>query len=766
MIKNRIILILLIIFILIIAGLSTWRFVAIFGPQTIQPKGLFGLLMFAFILFWSGVVYLLFRFAKKMTRQQWLTVIIGTIFFAFIGLLLTTPTGFSRATISIVADNVWSPTLFTAEWTEGNLRQAIPLSLPTGNAVPTTLEIITTPENSGQVWLLNVIRSDGSIIPLNEFEADNSWELREVNWQAYENRPVWVSPPGEQQSTLRWTGEASGPLTLLFFKHQFSGEVAIHWNGHKNTLNLNAPEVAFQGVTLPLAEPVVWQAKLPLQAFSTERIGFQPRPDPVGNVDLIIKEVKITGIPGQTLALTGEQLLEVVRPKYADAILTSEGVQFIRHSPNLTPKFALNLPLVDNVGWNTAIPWVENLLMILYLGTIGGLVFGVMTWLLSANVLTNINITIVTIIVTLLIGELILQLYLPPDKYYVWPPNLHKIFKPAPEVFSGMEGESHLIVNSEGIRGAEFSSADDYKILTIGGSTTESLYLDQTETWPQLLQDNLNDNSNNLQVWVGNVGRSGHSTREHVLQMEYLLPQYPDLDAVIILVGINDLSIMLDGREAQDLNYLTNTGNRLSRMGRAFAVLPRRNPNLPFYAQSAAWHLLDTIRQSQSQTQVVTDINTEDGLGLNYVERRARRKNAKSFRDELPDLTPGLDEYTRNLNYIIDLAETYDIRLIFMTQPSMWRPDLSQAEIDSLWLGYGYDHEFFYSVQALAEGMAIYNQKLLEICKNRQIECLDLTTDIPKNAAIFYDDVHFNEGGSIQVAKVVTTYLLQHAPFK
>lgn len=102
----------------------------------------------------------------------------------------------------------------------------------------------------------------------------------------------------------------------------------------------------------------------------------------------------------------------------------------------------------------------------------------------------------------------------------MWPPNIHRVFNLDPRVLPGVEGETNFIVNSEGIRGDEFIPQDDYRILAIGGSTTEDLYLDQTEAWPQVLQSQLNDD-NIRRVWVGNVGKSGRNTRENVLQMNY-----------------------------------------------------------------------------------------------------------------------------------------------------------------------------------------------------------------------------------------------------
>jgi len=115
---------------------------------------------------------------------------------------------------------------------------------------------------------------------------------------------------------------------------------------------------------------------------------------------------------------------------------------------------------------------------------------------------------------------------------------------------------------------------------------------------------------------------------------------------------------------------------------------------------------------------------------------------------------------------IIDIAETHNVRLILITQPTIWRADLTEAEQAWLWFGQG-PGEFFYSIEALARGMSmtIYNDRLLKICHQRQVECVDLANVLPKDTAVFYDDVHFNKTGSVQVAQILTTYLLSEPPF-
>ena len=80
-------------------------------------------------------------------------------------------------------------------------------------------------------------------------------------------------------------------------------------------------------------------------------------------------------------------------------------------------------------------------------------------------------------------------------------------------------------------------------------------------------------------------------------------------------------------------------------------------------------------------------------------------------------------------------------------------------------MGYGPRRDYYYTAEALARGMAAYNKRLLDICAERQVECIDLATALPKDTTVFYDDVHFNESGSKQVAQILADYLLRHAPF-
>jgi len=215
--------------------------------------------------------------------------------------------------------------------------------------------------------------------------------------------------------------------------------------------------------------------------------------------------------------------------------------------------------------------------------------------------------------------------------------------------------------------------------------------------------------------------------------------------------------------DAYDPNYLAMPGIQQLLLSRAFDILPEQDPNLlPYYQQSGLWRLLSRIKRAQTQAVTAAEIDIQDSVARNIIDKREARKKAV-IQDQLPDLSSGLAEYSRNINTLLDLAQTHNIRLILMTQPAMWRPDLTQSEQDLLLYGQKSDDKIYYSVEALMAGLAAYNERLLEICGERQVECIDLAAALPQDTTVFYDDIHFNESGAEQVARMIAGYMLNHA---
>ena len=358
------------------------------------------------------------------------------------------------------------------------------------------------------------------------------------------------------------------------------------------------------------------------------------------------------------------------------------------------------------------------------------------------------------LLVGLVLSELVVSLLYPrPQQFYVRRPNLSRTFSPFPDVMPGVAGPTRFITNSLGIRGDEFAESQQYRILAVGGSTTECVYLDEEKTWPSLIQRNLVE-ATGLRIWVGNVGVSGHNTRDHIVYLKYLLPQYPRIDTVVILAGFNDFTLRTSHAD-YDAHFLKRPGAERETLRRSFYMLPSKSePTL--FRKTALWNL-------GRQFQIYFSGPRQDGRGERYRKWRSDRQQA-ALGDQLPDLEPGLGEFRRNLNILVDLAAARGVRLIFLTQPFLWRDDLTAREIALLIAGRaasnpGEEARRYYTVKALEEGMDRYNKAMLEVCRSRGVECLDLATRIPRSLGAFYDDVHFNDGGAKLVAQIVSDYL-------
>jgi lysophospholipase L1-like esterase len=337
-----------------------------------------------------------------------------------------------------------------------------------------------------------------------------------------------------------------------------------------------------------------------------------------------------------------------------------------------------------------------------------------------------------------------------------------------PGIVHGVGLESHIQVNSQGIRGSEWSlqREREYRVLAIGGSTTESLYVDQSKTWPALLQTHLGKTADDRLVWVGNLGRAGFNTRDHLGLMRLAIGQW-DVDALVMLIGGNDLIHRLMQDESYDPYFIDKESQYRSWLYQRFAAVPlaaQRSAEQWFFKRTALWILAKTV-----QARLVR--RGRDGLGRIVRDPQGRwLQNLREVRaaagrvDTLPSLASGLDEYERNVREIAALARARSLRLVAVTQPSLWRAVMPESERALLWWGWRPDGRF-YTTGALALAMDAYNRRLLDICSAANIECIDLASLIPRSPVYFYDDMHFTEAGSVRVAAELAEQLRRRPPF-
>jgi hypothetical protein len=248
------------------------------------------------------------------------------------------------------------------------------------------------------------------------------------------------------------------------------------------------------------------------------------------------------------------------------------------------------------------------------------------------------------------------------------------------------------------------------------------------------------------------------------VQLRHLLPQAPRWDLVVLLVGVNDFALRLEfGDEEPDPRDL---GSATVPVTRAFMEVPVDDSStLPFHKRLGLWRLVKSVQSKLASSEL-----EQDSVGGKYIKWRRFRQRAGALRETLPDLDAALDAYARNIEECIELARAHDVRLVLVNQPSIWRTDLSEDLQRLLWLGGIGDYRResgcdYYSVPALAEGMARFNATLSRVATNHDIEFVDIASALPRDTSAFYDDVHFNDGGAERVANTLAEHLLARPPF-
>jgi lysophospholipase L1-like esterase len=330
---------------------------------------------------------------------------------------------------------------------------------------------------------------------------------------------------------------------------------------------------------------------------------------------------------------------------------------------------------------------------------------------------------------------------------YPWPPMTY-VRKAAEEVSPG-RGRIYFSVNTLGVRGPEGGPKEsDLAILCIGGSTTECLYNTDEASWPCRVQSDL-ARAPGRGVYIGNAGRSGHTAANHA----YLLRHYPGVerfDAVLVLCGVNDVLGWLrrdrDERRARVPNETLFDWSR---------------PHDAYYRRLALWRLAETILDVGSP--LARGQVFQDATGDWYAKARAARRRALQSRTfaELPaDLDDALAHYRRDLIDVVQAARERGRAVAMMTQPTLWRADLPPELEDKLWQ---YNQFGAYTPAALAQAMDAFNQVMLDVCREHGVPCLDLASQLPKDASVFYDDCHFHDEGCRIVADRVAAWLARIA---
>lgn len=315
------------------------------------------------------------------------------------------------------------------------------------------------------------------------------------------------------------------------------------------------------------------------------------------------------------------------------------------------------------------------------------------------------------------------------NNFITLPKNYTKTLIVRGNVMPNFEGLNTISTDDKGFRSlnkVDYENENTFRIFAIGGSTTEEIFVDDKETWTSLLEIGLT-NSYNKSSEVINTGVSGLRAEHHLATMKETEKYHPD--AYIFLMGVNDWN-----KHIKD-NFLWSSANSLK--------------NLP---NTLIWKGLSFVKS------IVSSKNSE--VSEEYGNPYSKQNNSLEKDDVRIFLPENIDsKYELVVKKIATKCNENEYICFFLNQPSAYSAQLTDELKKRLWMTPP-NEEYTLDIASLIHISNLYNIELKRLASNNDIYFCDIASQIKPTTNYFYDDVHFNEKGSVKVANAVLECLM------
>ena len=344
------------------------------------------------------------------------------------------------------------------------------------------------------------------------------------------------------------------------------------------------------------------------------------------------------------------------------------------------------------------------------------------------------------------------------DRYYVFPPGLRLRLIIDRETFPQMEQRTRFDVNSDGERGDELPKSTDglYRVLVAGGSQPEGFLLDQDTAWPGALQRSLETPASMAtlgatKVHVGSIARSGVGSEALDLVFDRVLPRYPRLQLIIILIGATDVLRWLEYDAAGSLPPVR------------IADVFRCHPEGPFGwkpQNTAFWEIVLRARRLWLRPIVL-----HERAGRWIREARAMRARATEIKHVMPDAARMLDRFEFHFRRVLEKASAHADRVVVVRQP-WFDKEFSTEEAAHMWHGgagqvWRREVSTYYAFGVVSRLMALVDARAAAIADARGIEQVDLMPILEPSLANYYDGFHATPAGARIVADAIAAAIVR-----
>ncbi len=289
--------------------------------------------------------------------------------------------------------------------------------------------------------------------------------------------------------------------------------------------------------------------------------------------------------------------------------------------------------------------------------------------------------------------------------------------------------------NSMGFRGPEMPLKFPplHSVIAVGGSTTECFYLDDSSCWTAKLALRLKKKFPDS--WVNNAGFQGHSTYGHFILInefiKYLHPGY-----ILMMVGCNEVNRHDIGRDES----LSKKSSHNSPWG----WLKRNSEVVELLINLHRLLLAERLHVVDRYVDLKTHPNGFLVLSQATLDSLIRTEQ------------PLVDAYRQRLERIADTCQANHIRLVLITQPSLFgkgRDPVTGCDLETYILYPNYNGLAWWKV------LEMYNTVTRQLAASRHLPLIDLAAAMPKSSRYFYDFCHFTPEGAGLVGDIIAAGL-------
>lgn len=290
----------------------------------------------------------------------------------------------------------------------------------------------------------------------------------------------------------------------------------------------------------------------------------------------------------------------------------------------------------------------------------------------------------------------------------------------------------HAYFNRQGFRAPDEigpKQPGEFRIITLGGSTTEDANTVDGLHWPLRLEHALHA-AGRTDVRVLNGAMAAYSSAHTLVRFAFdILPYDPDM--VIVMDNVNDLTVNYYARrfgKPLDPNYLVKYGIKSY----------TENIDDRDVVLSRLWHSI-WVR----------------------IDQRLHPHPAAAIPDDY-DLGPGLRAFERNLRSTVAVAKAHETEIVLLTMPvSRLRETYDSTRSQAR----GADPGYFPSYDRFMADFDAYNEGIKTIGRATGVPVIDMHASMTgHDAEYFVDIVHYSDAGSSEFARALAAHLLPLLP--